>query len=358
MNNQQPSTCQAKTCGCQSKPLQNTSLTTMPTLSELTKQHLSTDRQGKNPFQWQFLLPKYWGIWFMIFILLPLIYLPLSWQFKLGKHLGLLIFYLVKRRQKDTLINFQLIFPEKSEAERFDMAKQVFINAGVGLFESLCAWYRPDVFTRCVTVSGLQHIKTAQQQGKAVILLGAHYTMLDLAGRLTSIFLPLDVMYRPQNNFLLEWLIFNGRQQIFNTQIANQDMRLLAKKIKDGHIIWYTPDQDFGLKQGVMANFFGVPSATITAQRRLAKLGNKQNPPAIILFHSYRETPVDMPNCRRPHYHLQFSPVLDNYPSDDEVADATRVNALLEQYIRIDATQYMWFHRRFKTQPSGKNYYI
>lgn len=171
MNNQQPSTCQAKTCGCQSKPLQNTSLTTMPTLSELTKQHLSTDRQGKNPFQWQFLLPKYWGIWFMIFILLPLIYLPLSWQFKLGKHLGLLIFYLVKRRQKDTLINFQLIFPEKSEAERFDMAKQVFINAGVGLFESLCAWYRPDVFTRCVTVSGLQHIKTAQQQGKAVILL-------------------------------------------------------------------------------------------------------------------------------------------------------------------------------------------
>lgn len=329
----------------------------MPTVSQVHKMASGHKPQAKKPFLAEFLLPSYCGIWLAFAIFLPLMYLPLSWQFKLGKNLGKLIFHLAKRRQKDTLINLKLCFPEKSEQERWAMAEQVFINAGVGIFESLCAWFRPDVFTRQVTVSGLQHVITAQQTGKAVIVLGGHYTMLDLGGRLASMFVAVDVVYRPQNNRLLEWFIYNARLHIFNDQIAHQDMRHLAKNIKNGQLIWYTPDQDFGLKQGVMAEFFGVSAATVTAQRRLAKLGNKQNPPAVVVVHFYRQTPVDMPTNKKPHYHITFSPVLDNYPSDNELADAVRVNQMLENFIRIDPTQYMWFHRRFKTQPNGVKYY-
>lgn len=333
----------------------------MPTVSQVHKIRDNTAERPKKPFLAEFLLPKYWGIWLFMAILLPLVYLPLGWQFKLGKWLGKLIFKLAKRRKNDTLTNLKLCFAEYSEAQHQEMAEHVFINAGVGVFESLCAWFRPDVFTRQVTISGLQHIITSQQLGKAVIVLGAHYTMLDLGGRLASMFIPVDIVYRPQNNKLLEWFIYNARLHIFNDQVAHQDMRHLAKNIKSGHIIWYTPDQDFGLKQGVMAPFFGVPAATLTAQRRLATLGKKQgdkaNPPAVIMVHFYRQTPVDMPKGKKPHYHITFSPVLDKYPSDDELADAKRVNQLLENFIRIDATQYMWFHRRFKTQPSGVKYY-
>lgn len=333
----------------------------LPQVSELQKRQPHQTSQ-KKPFLAEFLLPKYWGIWLAFAIFLPLIFLPLRWQFKLGKWLGDLVYSLAHRRRQDTLINLKLCFPEKSDDERLEMAKNVFINAGVGIFESLCAWFRPDVFTRQVTVSGLQHVITAQKAGKAVIILGAHYTMLDLGGRLASMFIPVDIVYRPQNNKLLEWFIYNARLKIYNDQIAHQDMRHLAKSLKNGHIIWYTPDQDFGLKQGVMANFFGVQGATLTAQRRLATInkkqgGDKANPPAVVVIHFYRETPVDMPSGKRPHYHIQFSPVLDNYPSDNELVDAERVNRMLENFIRIDATQYMWFHRRFKTQPDGRNYY-
>ena len=91
--------------------------------------------------------------------------------------MGKLIFKLAKRRKNDTLTNLKLCFAEYSEAQHREMAEHVFINAGVGVFESLCAWFRPDVFTRQVTISGLQHIITSQQLGKAVIVLGAHYTM-------------------------------------------------------------------------------------------------------------------------------------------------------------------------------------
>jgi KDO2-lipid IV(A) lauroyltransferase len=50
---------------------------------------------------------------------------------------------------------------------------------------------------------------------------------------------------------------------------------------------------------------------------------------------------------------MTLTPVLEHYPSADEVADATRINELLESLIRIAPTQYMWFHRRFKTRPNG-----
>lgn len=46
-------------------------------------------------------------------------------------------------------------------------------------------------------------------------------------------------------------------------------MRGLIQNLKHGHAIWYSPDQDFGLKQGVMASFFGIQAATVTAHRRL-----------------------------------------------------------------------------------------
>ena len=51
-------------------------------------------------------------------------------------------------------------------------------------------------------------------------------------------------------------------------------MRSLIEKLKNGHAIWYSPDQDFGLKQGVMASFFGIQAATVTAHRRLMDISN------------------------------------------------------------------------------------
>ena len=319
----------------------------------ITQTHKQTDQAEKKPFEWQFLMPKYWGIWLLFAIFLPLIYLPLRWQFWLGRKLGILIYSVVGSR-RDTLINLKLAFPEKPEVERELMAKQVFVNQGIGVFETLCAWFRPNVFTRTVSISGLQHLVNAQNEGRAVILLGAHYTMLDLGGMLCTQFFPMDGMYRPQNNALLDWFIYNGRTSILSKQISNRDMRSLVSSLKKGRVIWYSPDQDYGLKQGVMAPFFGVPAATLTATRRLATLGNKVHPPAVMALHTYRQTPDNLPRGKRPHYHLTITPELENYPSDNEVADATRVNEVLEGLIRIDPTQWMWFHRRFKNGPEGR----
>lgn len=341
----------------QNKTKNNIPNISIKNIPNVTDTHKQLNRQDAKPFDWRFLLPQYWGIWLGVMLLLPCVFLPLNLQFWLGRQLGRLFYALASSRRRVTLVNLKLAFPNKSDKERQFMAKQVFVNQGIGIFESLSAWYRPNLFTRTVSASGMQHLLTAQKNNQAVILLGAHYTMLDLGGLLFSQFYPIDCVYRSQNNALLEWLVFNARRKIFGQQINHNNMRQLVNNLKLGHIIWYTPDQDYGLKQGIMTNFFGVPAATLTAQRRLAKLGNKSNPPAVMALHFYRQTPDSLPYGKRPHYHLSVTPALDNYPSHDEAKDAQRVNDIFEGLIRIDPTQWMWFHKRYKTQPDGTDYY-
>lgn len=154
----------------------------------ITQTHKQTNATVKKPFEMRLLMPQYWGIWLLLALILPLVYLPLRWQFWLGRKLGISLYKLIGSRRRDTLINLKLAFPEKPEVERELMAKQVFVNQGIGVFETLCAWYRPNVFTRTVSISGLQHLITAQNEGRAVILLGAHYTLLDLGGMLCTQF--------------------------------------------------------------------------------------------------------------------------------------------------------------------------
>lgn len=344
-----------KNC-CGGNCTQNTPQIDIKKMPDLTTTHKQTSVAEKAPFCWVFLHPKYWGIWLALAIFLPLIYLPLRIQFMIGRKIGELAYALIKRRVKDTLTNLTLAFPDKSDDEKVLIAKQVFVNQGIGVFETLNAWFRPNVFKRTFSISGLQHLINAQKQNKSVILLGGHFTTLDLGGRLCTQFFAADCMYRKQNNPLLEWFIYNGRRHIFDEQINSRDMKKLITRIKDGKVIWYSPDQDFGLEHGVMATFFGVPSATITAQRRFVSM-NKKNPPVFIVFDMIRQTPDNIPKGKRPHYHISLSPVIDGYPSDDEMADAQRINDMMEHSIKKDITQWMWFHRRFKTQVDRTNYY-
>lgn len=337
-------------------PLPNGSQIDIKKMPDLSATHKQTSMADRATFKWEFLLPKYWGIWLVLMIFLPLIYLPLRVQFWLGRKLGEMAYLLIKTRVKDTLANLTLAFAQKSDDEKIRIAKQVFVNQGIGIFETLNAWFRPNVFKRTFSISGLQHLINAQKENKAVILLGGHFTTLDLGGRLCTQFFGADCMYRKQNNALLEWFVYNARRRIFDEQINSRDMKKLITRIKDGRVIWYSPDQDFGLEHGVMARFFGVPSATITAQRRFVGM-NKKNPPVFIVFDMIRQTPDNIPKGKRPHYHISLSPIIDNYPSDDEMADAQRINDMMESSIKKDIAQWMWFHRRFKTQVDGTNYY-
>ncbi|MCL6247482.1 LpxL/LpxP family Kdo(2)-lipid IV(A) lauroyl/palmitoleoyl acyltransferase [Acinetobacter sp. ANC 4945] len=301
-----------------------------------------TYQPGK--FQWSFLLPQYWGIWIGIVFLMILAILPWAIQYRLGQFLGSVAFNNLKSRRKTTIRNLEVCFPEWTSEQVEANARQVFIDQMIGIFETLNAWYSPQWFKNRVQIEGLEHIQNAQAEGKGILLLGTHSTLLDAGGYLCAQFFEPDVVYRPQNNPLLDMLIVRCRGTIYANQIDHDDMRGLIRNLKNGHAIWYSPDQDFGLKQGVMAPFFGTPAATVTAHRRLLKIAKA----VAIPLYFYRDGDIS-----NPQYHVLIEPALDNFPSDDDVSDAIRTNKIIENQLRIAPTQYMWFHRRFKTRPQG-----
>ena len=296
-------------------------------------------------FSRQLLAPRYWLVWLLV---VPLLYmlslLPWGIQRRLGTGLGLLIYAVIGQRRRDTETNMRLCFPEHSAEDQAFMVKDVFVQGGISLFETANAWFKPlTYYHKKVTIQGLHHLQAAQAEGKGVLLLGAHYSFVDLCGLLGRIFFHVDTVYRPQNNAALEYFVTQRRLRIYDYQIDHDNMRLLIKALKENHVVWYTPDQDFGLKQGVFAPFFGIPAATLTAPRRLQKINNS----AVMLIHFRRHPTLEQ-------YEIFITPPLQNYPTDDAVADATRVNKELETLIRRSPTQYMWFHRRFKTRPAGE----
>jgi KDO2-lipid IV(A) lauroyltransferase len=53
-------------------------------------------------------------------------------------------------------------------------------------------------------------------------------------------------------------------------------------------------------------------------------------------------------------YILHIGPPLENFPSDNEVADATAINQSIEKWVREFPENYMWMHQRFRTRPPGE----
>ena len=289
--------------------------------------------------------PVFWPTWLGIAVLWLINKLPFNAQLNLGKGLGLVLHQLASKRRQVAMTNLKLCFPNMNEAERANMTRDVFIHNGIGIIETAMAWWSDrDSFRSRVTLEGQEHLEQALSEGRGVILLGAHYSTLDLGGLLFSLYYPLHTMYRPHNNELMERIIEKGRLRSISSLIDRSDFRAVIRALRKNEIVWYAPDQDFGPKHSVYAPFFGVPAASVTATARLAKMSKA---PIVMLSHH---------RTADGQYILRLHPKIEGFPCEDDESSAKRINAEIEKGIMHEPAQYMWVHRRFKTHPKGKNY--
>ncbi|MGB1092006.1 MAG: lysophospholipid acyltransferase family protein, partial [Oceanobacter sp.] len=184
---------------------------------------------------------------------------------------------------------------------------------------------------------GLEKLQKAREEGRGVLLLGAHYSMLDLAGALFVTQFPVYVSYRPQDNAVMNYVMEKNREKLYQDCYTRKDIRAFIRTLKAGEILWYAQDQDFGRKNSVFVDFFGVPAATITATSRIAKAGN-----ALVMPLTYFR------RADNSGYDIEVHDPL-TIPSGDDIADAREANAFLEQQLREHPDQYLWLHKRFKT---------
>lgn len=295
---------------------------------------------SKNPFQLQFLKPRYWLMWLAMGLLRLGIMLPFGWQLAIGRRLGRRLRPLSKRRLLITRYNLRTCLPELSEAERDALERRQFEALGIALFEiGLCWWGSARRLRKLVRIEGQEYLEAAKAQGRGVILLSAHVTCLEIGGRLLGLYTPFHLMYRPNNNPALEWLIRGRRETHFERAIPRDSVRALLGSLKAGYPVWYAPDQGFTGKYSEMVPFFGVPAPTNTATSRIARASGAP----VLPFQVER-----LPGSQG--YLLRVEPPLEDFPTEDALADARRVNKLIEVQARRAPEQYLWAHNRFKNR--------
>lgn len=302
------------------------------------------NKDTQTQFDASFYGPKYWTTWIAYGFMWLWGRLPLNVASGLGDWIGRLLYYIAADRRRITEINIALCFPELTPEQQTDLVKRTLRAVGRNITEgSVSLWGSNRDFQKAGhTVTGLEHIEAAQARGQGVLLVGAHFTTIDSSARVLTQKIPFDVLYRKNKNLLLDYKITEARETFAGSAIVRSDTRQLVRRLREGKVVWYAPDQDYGAHHSVFAPFFGVNAATITATTKIAQLGRA----AVVPLSHYRD--------EKGFYHIVIEPALENFPSGDEVADATRINQVIEVAVRKHPEQYLWVHRRFKTRPPGE----
>ncbi|HEX6549764.1 MAG TPA: LpxL/LpxP family Kdo(2)-lipid IV(A) lauroyl/palmitoleoyl acyltransferase [Gammaproteobacteria bacterium] len=289
----------------------------------------------------EFLKPRYWGIWLLLGFIRLAVQLPYPAQLGIGRMLGRILRTVSGRRWRITLVNLEKCLPELDRGARERLARAHFDALGIAFLEfGMCWWMSEKRLRKLGQVEGLEHLQAARAKGHGVILLSAHFTTLEITGRLLGLHTDLHLMYRKIDNPVIEEVMRASRERIFERAIPREDVRLMFKSLKSGKPVWYATDQGYRGKHSEMVPFFGIPAPTNVALSRLARTSGAP----VVPFFAMR-----LPDAKG--YKLMIEPEVGNFPSDDPIADALQLNQRLEQRIRLAPEQYLWSHDRFKVVP-------
>lgn len=287
--------------------------------------------------------PGTWPVWFGIGLLRLVCLLPHGSALAVGRMLGRIAHRFAGSRRAVARRNIELCFPDLSPAERDALAREHFKALGMSVVEmGLGRWASIEHLDSITELVGLEHLQRALDSGRGVILLAAHFTTLEIMGRvLAANAPPYDAVYRKNRSDFITELQRSGREASAETTIEKRDIKRMVRSLRAGRAVWYAPDQSYSRKGAEVVNFFGVPCMHTTATSTLARLGNAM----VIPFFPERR-----PDGR---YVMTLLPPFEDFPGDDLVADTERYVEVLEQHIRRVPEQYYWVHRKFKDLPQG-----
>ena len=283
---------------------------------------------------------------FAIGLLWLLHFLPLRMLAALGQGLGAVLWRLARSRRRIALRNLALCFPEKSAAQREQLAREHFGWMGRSILERGLLWFAsPERLLRLIRVEG--DISLAEQGGAKIMWMIPHFVGLDIAGPglMLNQKAPVIFVYQRQSNAVFDARMRAGRSRFGKTESVDRQegIRPVLRLIREGFGFVNASDMDFGRKDSAFVPFFGIPTCTLLAPSKIAGSMGMRVAPLVVTF---------LPGGQG--YRLQVWQAPPGYPSGDLEADATQMNAWLEARIRENPAQYLWVHKRFKTRPEGE----
>ncbi|MFK7993828.1 MAG: lysophospholipid acyltransferase family protein [Granulosicoccus sp.] len=291
------------------------------------------------PINWRsFLSPKYWPTWLGFLLLWLLSRLPYDIQLGIGRQIGSLVWYLLPSRRRVTLTNLAIGFPDMSAAARTQLARKVYAHVGMSIAEGASLWFRPaHFFDKRFEIVGAENLQTALSSKRGVILLQAHFSLLEMNAAILGPLFPVSAVFDPPKNELFAAFLANRRSRYLQSLIDNRQMRQMIRKLKTNEVVWYSPDQSVSRSHGgIETEFFGQPVLTTAGTRRIASMTGAAVLPLMPTRHG---------NTGR--YTLTIGKPI-RLTSDDDKGATQQVNDIFEAQVRSQPEQYFWMHKRFK----------
>ena len=263
--------------------------------------------------------------------------LPLSVSSRIGAGVGAILFWLIPERRKVTRINLKKCFPDREiEAlarAHFRAFTRAFIEQGI------LWWSSKERIRQLVALEGVENLKRHAR----TIVFAPHFVGFEATLARLALDFPVSMMYSRQKDPLFEARLYKGRTRFGGVMLPRQaGIKSGIEIIESGTLYYYLPDLDFGPNRSVFVPFFGVPAATVTGLAYIARTTGAAVVPCVTRM---------LPGGG---YVARLYPAWSDFPSNDDVRDARRMMAFIEERVLEMPEQYFWLHKRFKTRPEGE----
>ena len=291
-----------------------------------------------------FYTPKYWWLFIAKAVLWTGSKLPYHTMLAVGNGLGWLISRFNTKNKRIILRNLNLCFPNLSLAARERLTTHCWQSHAIAGFETAMAWWGAEKrLRRLLRVKGEHHLHNALASKRGIMILTGHFTTLELAGVMLSLLTPCYSTAKHLRNATADYLVNQARRRHLKNTLFPENLKQVHQLLRQGAVISFLLDQDYGAKGSVFAPFFNIPTATTNAMPRIAKMTNS----IVIPTFFYR-----LPKGQG--YQLEFQAPLTSYLESTALENATLFNQAVEKIARRYPEQYGWTYKRFATRAEGK----
>ena len=264
---------------------------------------------------------------------------------RVGRALGWLLGSGLRFRRKEVHAALQRCFPEKSPADARATADGMYRHLGILLIEILrTGCIAPATLDEEVDFSGFEKGMQILKQGRGLIVLTAHVGNFELLAMMAALKgAPLTVITKAlKPKWLNDWWIETRVKFGVKMLPARDSYRYCREALKANGILGFILDQNMKRNRGVFVDYFGRPACTSPG---LALLSAQTGAPVLPVF-MLRE-----PDGR--HRLHVFDPLPPPQSADKEaIRQATQAyTAIIERFVREHPDQWIWLHRRWRTQP-------
>ena len=232
------------------------------------------------------------------------------------------------------------------EVQSKRIARDVFVNLAKNGAEwvKIASEGRKCAEKLVTEVHGLEHYKEAMSGGKGMIVLASHLGNWELLTvYLTAIgyngtVIGKRLYFHKYDEFITGLREKTGVQLMYRDESPKKVLRVL----KNGGVIGILADQDVDSVNGIFVDFFGKPAYTPVAPVRLAMASGA---PIVPSFMIRKKDNTHKLVVEKPIY------VKRDAKNEEELVRYTRAwTELLEKHVKNDPSQWVWIHRRWKTQ--------